>query len=377
MRILHLGKYYSPYHGGMETVLQNQVEGLLKAGVDVRVLVAGNHDLDSQENLGENSAPPNNELIRAGVWGSWQSQPLTLNLYALLRRQLAEFKPDLVQLHVPNPLAVAVWLLLAKTQPMPVLAIWHHADITRQRFGSRLLQPLMEKCRQKAAGIAVSSQALKTNSLELVKVGHKVQVVPFGINDLTTQSVAKNAGRAFLFIGRLVPYKGLNVLIEAMAMAPGCQLDIVGSGPMDKFLAQKIKKLNLSSAIRLHGALAQPELDNLLSQCRALVLPSVDTSETFGLVQLEAMAAGKPIIASDLPTGVSEVNRPGKTGKLVPPGDVEALAAVLAQCNDDDELILGWGHQARQLFLSEYTQDHMSSRMLAWYKTMINSDHCI
>ncbi len=127
MRILHLGKYYAPYHGGMETVLQNQAEGLLEAGVQVRVIVAGQGNLDTSESMSQRITRNDALLIRAGNWGHLQSQPLTFNLFSLLRRQLAEFRPDLVQLHLPNPLAAAVWLLLSKTQAMPPLALWHHA----------------------------------------------------------------------------------------------------------------------------------------------------------------------------------------------------------------------------------------------------------
>ncbi len=372
MRILHLGKYYAPYLGGMETVLQNQVEGLLDAGVQVSVLVAGEHSLDTTEHLGVSSGQQNSHLTRMANWGNYQSQPLTFSLFSQLRQQLNLFQPDLVQIHLPNPLALAVWVLMNKTQSMPKLALWHHADITRQRVGAKVLHPLMDLCMQKADGIAVSSLALKENSGTLTEVKHKVSVVPFGIKDPSARGISQNPGRAFLFVGRLVPYKGLTNLIDAINKVPDSEVDIVGSGPLYAQLNKKISDLKLDQRIRLRGSLPQSELDPLMAHCRALVLPSVDASETFGLVQLEAMAAGKPIIASDLPTGVAEVNRPGQTGLLVPPGDVDSLATALNRCLADDDLVRGWGQQARQIFLDEYTRDHMVKRLLAWYEMIIN-----
>lgn len=372
MRILHLGKYYAPYHGGMETVLQNQAEGLLEAGASVRVLVAGEENIDTREHLAASYSGSKGNLIRAGRWGQWQSQPMTLNLFSLLRRQINEFSPDLVQIHLPNPLAVGVWLMMSRTQAMPPLALWHHADITRQKWGAKILRPMMDLCRQQARGIAVSTATLKENSGELSDVGSKVQVVPFGIKDPWPGGNPHTPGTPFLFIGRLVPYKGLDILLEALARVPQSQLDIVGTGPLHDHLVRKIHSLNLDARVRLKGALSQEDLNNLLTHCRALVLPSVDSSETFGLVQLEAMAAGKPIIASDLPSGVAEVNRHEETGLLVPPGNVDSLVSALARCLADDDLVLDWGRQSRQLFLAEYTRSHMTERLLDWYKTMTN-----
>jgi glycosyltransferase involved in cell wall biosynthesis len=371
MRILHLGKYYAPYHGGMETVLQNQVEGLLEAGLSVRVLVAGTHNLDTGEYLKTSSPQGNYNLLRAGNWGTWHSQPLTLNLFSLLRQQLSVFNPDLVHLHLPNPWAVACWQMLGKIQKMPRLVIWHHADITRQQLGARLLHPMMDACRRQAKGIAVSTDALKEHSHELVNFVPKVKVIPFGIKDPEPREISPKPGKSFLFIGRLVAYKGLNVLIKAMTDVPGSELDIVGSGPLLGPLKKQIRTLGLEDRVRIRGSQTPEELNDLLANCRALVLPSVTSGETFGMVQLEAMALGKPLIASDLPTGVAEICRPEKTGLLVEPRSVSSLAAALGRCLYDDDLVADWGKQARKVFVQEYTRDMMITKLVDWYSGML------
>ena len=139
MKILHVGKYYPPYKGGMETALQNLAEGLLDAQCEVSLIVAGHHSVDSREVIHGPDSGRAGTLIRAAVGGVVNSQPLTPNLVSLLRREVALFRPDVVHLHLPNPLAAAAWLGLVGTglPNRPPMAVWYHADITRQKIGGR------------------------------------------------------------------------------------------------------------------------------------------------------------------------------------------------------------------------------------------------
>ncbi len=115
------------------------------------------------------------------------------------------------------------------------------------------------------------------------------------------------------------------------------------------------------------GAADGAGLRRRLAVARALVLPSLDASETFGLVQLEAMAAGVPVIASDLPTGVREVADPGRSHLLVPPGDVGALAAALRTLAEDPGRARAMGLAARERQRTLFTRDAMIDHLLAWY----------
>ena len=118
MKIMHIGKYYSPFRGGMETVLQNIAEGLLERSREVTVLVAGDDSLERVEVLGDPKTGRTGRLVRAAVYGHYNSQPLTLDLLAALRREVARQDPDLIHLHLPNPLAAAVFLALASCGSM-------------------------------------------------------------------------------------------------------------------------------------------------------------------------------------------------------------------------------------------------------------------
>jgi glycosyltransferase involved in cell wall biosynthesis len=373
MRIIHIGKYYPPYLGGMETVLRNLTEGLLDRFCEVTVLTAGDGPLDHEEILVGPNSGRTGRLVRASVYGHLNSQPLTLTLMSLIRREIAHFKPDLVHLHLPNPLAAAAWLALTVGRSMdpPPLAVWYHADITRQRVGRFLVQPIVNACLKQSAGISVSSATLADKSPVLAPWRDKVGVIPFGIDSSPWGEVVPTLDGPFLFVGRLVPYKGLDVLLEALARVPEAELVIIGEGPLQSSLTDQAASSGITGRVHFAGPMDQTGVADHLSRARALVLPSVDASETFGLVQLEAMAAGVPVIASDLPTGVREVGEPGRTCLLVTPGDAGALADAMISLQNEPDLVVNLGTAGRVRFQERFTRETMLDRLLDWYSTLV------
>ncbi len=371
MRILQLGKYYTPDKGGMETALRHLAEGLLAAGHDVRVMVAGRRPRSGREDL---PGVPGG-LVRAGALGTWNSQPLTLTLPRLLRRELADFRPDIVHLHLPNPLACLAWRIAARSPAArrSLLVIWHHADIVRQRVGARLVEPLVQSALAGAAGICVSSEAWRRASRQLAPWRDRVRVIPFGIDLRPFLSQEPQGDGPFLFVGRLVPYKGVSELLEAVAGLPAARLDIVGTGPQWAQLSRRIAAPDLQGRVRLLGEVADADLPSLMARSRALVLPSLDRSETFGLVLVEAMAAGLPLVTSDLSTGVRELNRPGETGWLVPPGDRDALRAALAAVLADREAARALGRNGRRLAVANYARSRLADDLVAWYGELLSA----
>ncbi|MEN8005648.1 MAG: glycosyltransferase [Candidatus Krumholzibacteriota bacterium] len=376
MRILHIGKYYPPYLGGMETVLRNLTEGLLDRDCRVTVLSAGDGPVEVIEEVGGSATGRGGRLVRASVYGHFNSQPLTPTLPGLIRREIARLDPHLVHLHLPNPLAAASWLALGadRSCDLPPLAVWYHADITRQRVGRYLVRPLVNACLKQAAGISVSSATLGANSPVLAPWQDKVGVIPFGIESAPWLAVEPALDGPFLFVGRLVPYKGLEVLLEALSHLPGAELVIVGEGPLQVPLEATVARSGLDRRVHFVGPKDAAEVAEYLARARALVLPSVDASETFGLVQLEAMAAGVPVVASDLPTGVREVGEPGRTCLLVPPNDSQALGRALGGLLENRERAREMGAAGRLRFQEKFTRDLMIDRLLDWYETLVTAN---
>lgn len=378
MRILQVGKYYPPHKGGMETALRHLTEGLLACGHEVRVLVAGNRYATRRDDLP--GAP--GALIRARSIGVCSSQPITFALPSLLRRELALFQPHVVHLHLPNPLACLAWRLATipprlphpaqdSAGARPALAVWHHADIVRQRVGGRLLAPLLRWCLTRADGVCAGTEAWKQTSTELSVCRERVRVIPYGIDLDPFLALEPRGDGPFLFIGRLVAYKGLRVLLDALAGLQEARLDIVGTGPQWEAISKRCEQADLRGRVRLLGDVPDEDLPAIMARCRALVLPSVDRSETFGLVLVEAMAAGLPLVTTNLPTGVRELNRPGETGWLVEPGDPAGLRRALASILADPDRAMALGRNGRREAVRSYARSRLADDLTVWYRDLL------
>ncbi len=385
MRILHVGKFYPPARGGMETVLRHMCEGLRERGHDVTALVAATAGGGRERRVSPTpaaaaagaGAAPNGRLLQAGTLAVLYGQPIAPALPLLLRRELRQRPPDILQLHLPNPLASLSCLALLPRRRVgggPRLAVWHHADIARQRLGARLLAPLLRAGLSRADGIAVSSAALRDCSPSLRPVRDRVEVIPFGI-PTAEWSACRGAGEGpFVFVGRLVYYKGLELLLEALACVREAQLLVIGGGPLLGALERRTARLGLDGRVRFAGELGSDSLRRCFDGARALVLPSCHPSETFGVVQLEAMAAGLPVIATRLETGVDRVGRDGETGLTVPPGDAEALAGALRAVMADPARARAWGEAGRRHVRLRYERARMVDGLEAWYARLATGE---
>ncbi len=347
MRILELGKYYPPRRGGMETVLGGICRELVRRGHQVRVLVSATGWSARRERIA------GVEVFRLGRWGQWRSLPLNPALPWAIRQQRRRFLPDLVHLHLPNPAMAAAWLLLG--DPRVPLVVSYHSDIVRQRWLGRVLEPLRQKVLERAEAIVVASRELVDQSRSLRPHRERCRVIPFGIETADPGPAPPDRDamtslpwpRYYLFVGRMVYYKGLDILLRALAEET-MPLVVVGDGPLRSRWEELTHRLGLSQRVRFLGEVAPAVLDSLYRGCHALVLPSTAASETFGLVQLEAMVRGRPVIAARASGGVVSVQEEGVTGLLVSPGDVRALRGALRQLWEDPRRADRMGEAARQ-----------------------------
>src|SRR4029453_13172931 len=176
-----------------------------------------------------------------------------------------------------------------------------------------------------------------------------------------------------LYVGRLVYYKGLEVLLEALTRtAGGCA--IVGEGSLEDALRGRIAARGLGDRVALLGRRAGDEVRALYQNCDIFVLPSTARTEAFGLVQVEAMMAGLPVISTNLPTGVPWVNDHGVTGLVVPPGDATALAAALRRLLENPPLRAKLGDAARARTLERFTRVRMVERFVDVVESVIGAD---
>jgi rhamnosyl/mannosyltransferase len=172
----------------------------------------------------------------------------------------------------------------------------------------------------------------------------------------------------------LVGYKGQRFAIEALSRLPDGVLWIAGTGPLEGELRELARQCGVAERVEFLGDVPDSELPGLLHACDAFVFPSVTPNEAFGLVLVEAMACGKPLIACDLKSGVPCVCRDGINGLVVPPSDTVALAAAMRSLLDRKELRFNLGRVGRQLAESDYSAPVMVSRYRKLFQELIAAE---
>lgn len=363
LRILHAGKFYPPARGGMETVV-GQLCADTVGDWKVQAVVANDCAQTTRESRG------GVQIVRAAAVGRVAS----VSLCPTLPLHLWNGRHDCVILHEPNPLAAAALLLWT---PAPRLVIWHHSDLVYPWWGLRVYGWLQRALYRRADCVIVSSFCLADHS-PVIRYARRVEVIPYGIavehflEPNSSQRARAEAIRArypgplVLFVGRLVYYKGVGILLKAMTKCPGTLL-IVGDGPAKESLRELAGRLGMAARVEFMGEAPTVDLSAYYHAADVFVLPSTERTEAFGIVQVEAMACGVPVVSTDLPTGVPWVNQDGVTGLVVPPGDPDALAGAIGLLLEDPVLRARMAEAGRRRATKEFSRE----RMLRDFKSLV------
>lgn len=359
MNILVLGKYYPPFYGGIETLTRNWCEGFARRGADVRCVAANDRPRTVRETI------RGVQVERHARFGNPLSTPACPGYLAAAR-----YPADLVHLHFPNPLADVVLLLRSRRTPVVVT---YHSDVVRQASIIRFYRPLLDWVLRRASRIVVATPPQLEQSAVLAAHRPRCAVIPFGLDlaplrrspgedPRVRSALAEARGRPVLLnIGRLVSYKGQCYLVEALQRLDAVAW-LVGAGPLRADLERQAAALGVADRLRFWGEVEDALLPALLHACDIFVLPSITPNEAFGLVQVEAMACGKPVVSCRLPTGVPFVNQHGVTGLVVPPADAPALAEAVKKLCADPDLRATMGAAGRHRAESEFSLDVMVDR---------------
>jgi rhamnosyl/mannosyltransferase len=317
-------------------------------------------------------------VLRVGRLASLARIDLAPQL-ALALRQLRHDPPHVLHLHTPNP----IMLPLAWRCPAP-LVVTHHSDIIRQRLLYGLLRPLERVVYARADCILTTSPAYTAGSAALQGFQEKVCPLPLGL-DLGPFFRPSAAARTFagrlraggdgplwLLVGRLTYYKAVPVALEALRRVPG-RLLVVGRGPLEAELRQRAEQLGVAGRVLWHGHANSDELVGAYRAATALWFPSNARTEGFGLVQVEAMASGCPVINAAIPaSGVTWVCRDREEGLTVPVNDPVALAVAARQLLDDARLRERLARAARARAREEFGHTLMARRSLDIYEQVLS-----
>ena len=378
MRILHIGKFFPPVTGGIESFLGDLLPALERGGVTTAALV---HDVIRQKK--DPVCHRKTTLFRVPCYGTLLYAPISPAFIFAMRKAIQAFQPDILHFHVPN--TSAFWALpLSIAGALPWVVHWH-ADVVpsaidrRMAIAYQLYRPIEKLFLRRAQSIITTSQCYLNTSNALVDFRDKCHIVPLGL-DPDRLKKSDDAGLRWaetvwgqpegriLVIGRLTYYKGHEVILNASTALPDARILIVGNGERESSLLRRIHTLGLSNNVSLLGSLPESDLHSLISTCDCLCLPSVERTEAFGLVLLEAMRYGKPVVASNIPgSGIGWVVEDGVTGFLVPPGDPVLLAGSLRKLFDRTELKSQMGRSAMERFLKVFQIDHVAQEIILLY----------
>ncbi len=364
--------YWPPIVGGIERSINWMAHGVKALCPEARITILVNSR--SKETRTRQDGPL--EIIEVGEWGRAFSAPISPAFPLELRR----LKADIWHFHIPNPTGDLSWLL---TRPKGKVVCTYHSDVVRQKWAMALYGPLLKSFLRRCHRIFPTSPHLIEASDYLRPLRNKCVAIPLGMPlepfERTTEAAlkAREIRRRYkgyplvVFVGKLRYYKGLQFLISAFRALPHVHCLIIGEGPEGEKLQRLAAEFELTERIHFLGELPDAEMVAHLHAADIFVLPSHLPSEAFGLVQVEAMASGLPVISCELGTGVSFVNQEGVSGRIIPPADDTALAQAIEDLlnnpNERNRLAEGALRRARELF----SRESMAKNLLTQYRSLL------
>ncbi len=369
MRILQLGKFY-PVKGGVEKVMYDLMTGLGQRGIDCDMLCAESQGRGAATRIGSHA-----RLITCRTWVKAASTTISPSMTLTLRKIAKDY--DIIHVHHPDPMA-ALALRLSGYKGRVVLH-WH-SDIVKQKKFLRLYLPLQRWLINRADVIVGTSPEYISHSPWLDGVRQKCRCVPIGIVPMVPDIEGAAAIRRIFpdkkivfFLGRLIAYKGLEYLVGAAAHLPeDYVVAIGGTGILHDSLQQQIDMQQIGHKVRLLGEIPQEDLAAWYTACDVFCLPSVMKTEAFGIVQIEAMSLGTPVVATRIDgSGTAWVNEHGVSGLNVEPRDPRALAEAIVEITKDAETAARYGAGASARFNALFHIDRMLDGMQSLYDSII------
>ena len=384
MRVLHIGKYYPPFSGGIENFMGDLLPCHARSGLKVCTLVH-NHDpsitrtqIETREGVLIYRVPCHGNLLYAPV------SPL---FPIVLVQALKAFKPDIIHLHMPN--TSAFWtLFIPAIKKIPMVVHWH-SDVVQSGIDTRLkiaysfYKPFEQALLKRSVAVIATSFPYMDTSPALKNWLKKTFVIPLGIKNSRVHVSGKirewaektwgDSKTRFLCVGRLTYYKGHDKLVRAIAKIPEARVIIVGKGELKNSLKKIILELGIEKQVTLIGYLEEEKLEALLSSSHCLVLPSIERTEAFGVVLLEAMRAGKSSIIFNIKgSGTTWVVKDKITGLCVPLNNESRLIHSIQTLAANPGVFRVMGENARQRFQTKYDITRIADSFITLYERSVN-----
>ena len=374
-RVLHIGKYFPPRFGGMETYLSDLMNVQKASGMAVAAVVHQHSPSirDSYEGQqGNTDAAGAAYVYRAARWFNIGVVPFAPLFALTLAKAIKEFRPTVLHIHHPN--ASGVWaLLLPSARRLPWVATWHADILTPEasftiKLGYRFYRPLQYAQLARTQRVLATSEPYRSGSPVLTALESRCEVLPLGLDrqrlpppnktqDTPAQASEKShAPLRILSVGRIASYKGFRYLLKALEFLPSATLTLVVSGNSAEITALKdqILRLGLSARVNLKKNLSDEALWDQYRACQVFCLPSTDKTEAFGMVLLEAQHFNVPVVACDIPdSGVPWVAAKNRRFALAQPSDAQSLALAIERVMTPEVLHDGGSEENTEIFSLE------------------------
>ena len=373
MKILQTPARFYPYIGGVENNAYYLSLELLKRGHDVTVICANEPDAKDLTNVN------GIRVQRLKYIGKIANTNITLRLPFALRK--TEF--DLVHTHLPTPWSADWSTMVARRKKKPVVLTYHN-DITGSgmaRYIARLYNATsLNYILKHVDRIIITQPGYLHSSPYLKRVEHKIVIIPNGVDveKFKPPNDANHASNVLFFLSILDEfhrYKGLDILLKALTIVkkdiPDIKLIVGGEGELRGEYQQMATSLGLNGTVEFHGFIPDDRLVEYYTTSNAFVLPSISsTQEGFGLVLLEALACGTPVISTDI-VGVAADVKASNAGIIVSPNDPEALAEAILTLLRDAALASKMGESGRRLVEAKYTWERVAAMTEEVYEALL------
>lgn len=355
----------------MERTMFEITEGLNAEGIVCDVLCSNTKPINEETRFDDYT------VYRTASYWRINSVSVTPNLIKKLWQLHKKY--DIIQVHHPDPMA---FLALYIVRPSCKIVVHWQSDIVRQERMLKFFMPLQNWVLDRADAIIAASRAYAEHSPHLQPYLDKTTIIPIGISEEAFHADADAVEKIkehyqhkkiILSFGRLVTYKGFDVLIEAAQyLSDDYVILIGGGGPEENNLSNEITKYKLENKVHLLGHVKEEEKYNYFQAATLFCLPSVTKAEAFGVVLIEAMAFGKPIVSSKIAeSGMTWVNQDNITGLQVAPRSPKALATAIETICDDPILYQTFSDNALERYQTRFTRKIMVNTLKQLYQKIL------
>ena len=351
-KVLHVYKTALPLtYGGVEEVIA-QIIDTTKDDFDHTILCTNPARFQELDLI-------SHKVISHKANLTFSNNPVSIGFHSFLYKFSDNY--DLIHFHFPYPM-----MDLHHTIEIPYI-ITYHSDLLRSQFITKPYSFLAKKFLQKAKAVVFTSENY-VNYSKFSKYSKQIKIIPLTVSQQAEAHLSKinPIGDYFIFIGAFRAYKNLEGLLKS-AIRTNAKLKIVGSGRRAEKYKQSVKNNNKEKIIEFFDNVSDKIKFDLLANSRALILPSIQESEAFGVVLLEAAVFAKPIVTANIPTGVTSVNINGVTGATFDRKQERSLDEVLLQFKQDQLLCERLGKKNRERYIQNFTRKSFAQAYKSTY----------